>query len=108
MPFRGNAPALWYDRRMDLIYHDDAIAQLDFYEEHDPQAYAAFDEILELLENNPADDRLRRHLIRPAGAFAVRVFPKGRAPEPAHYLFWIPEPDDVAYIKWLGKANASF
>jgi hypothetical protein len=93
---------------MHLIYSDDAADKLDFYEANDSQAYEAFDEILELLENHPTDERLRRHLIRPANAFAVRVFPGGRGPEPAHYLFWIPEPDDVAFIKWLGNTNASF
>ena len=90
---------------MQLIYDDLAADKLDFYQANDPQTYAAFDEILELLENQPNDPRLRRQLLRPPGAFAVRIFPGGRA-DPPYYLFWIPESDDVAYIKWVGNTKA--
>jgi hypothetical protein len=107
LPHWGNLGGHWYSTTMQLIFDNLAADKLDYYEANDREIYVAFDEVLELLENSPNDPRLRRQMLRPPGAFAVRVYPGGRA-DPPYYLFWIPEPDDLAYIKWVGNTKTDF
>jgi hypothetical protein len=94
---------------MRVEYHSDAADQFDSYELTDRLLCEAFDEVIELLENDPNNSRLRRHQIRPVLAYAVQVFPKGRGGDPrSWWLFWIPEDDDVAFVKYAGPGDFHF
>lgn len=90
---------------MHLSFHPDANNELDRLEANEPRLYAAVDEVLLLLEEQPNHPRLRHHLIRPANAFVVKVYAPAYG-DRHYYVFWIPEPNDSAYVKYIGPGDA--
>lgn len=94
-----------YTGRVRIEYSNEAADALDEFEENDAELYAAADEILELLETDSTDRRLRQHLIRPAGAFMIRLYLRSKRSRP-YYLLWIPEQEQtVAFIKYVGPGD---
>lgn len=94
---------------MHVEYHVSAADRLDEYDQTDAELANLYEEIIVLLERDQPEDsghwRLRHKMIRPAGAYVVKIHPRGR--DRNYYLFWLPEQDQaVAFVKYVGPGSA--
>ncbi|TAM71941.1 MAG: hypothetical protein EPN48_00635 [Microbacteriaceae bacterium] len=90
---------------MRVEFSEEADDKLDFYEQTDRQLYDAFFDVIDLIANDSSEVFLRRHYLRPPGAYAVEVVVRARSTNDVYYLFWEEEPGGVAFIKAVATTH---